>query len=215
MRSLAGEPDLHKKWLLFLPSGHKEKLGQGSKELGFARPNHSGLGHLVKKKKKISQFGPLHFTSRFFNSGDNDNFQATISELAEQTSKMHQYRGRKPTCMVGSVHNHVLERQHDWSFSQDLKAEPPSKEGESLLPSPLPWVCTFNKSLDSSFCSTSWWASLYALSGETNKKQTLRARSNLKVLRLSANSGFHCCLINCRYFLLCMCYIKHCLNSIG
>lgn len=54
MRSLAGEPDLHKKWLLFLPSGHKEKLGQGSKELGFARPNHSGLGHLVKKKKRKS-----------------------------------------------------------------------------------------------------------------------------------------------------------------
>lgn len=72
-----------------IPCGHKEKLEWGRRELDFVRPNHSGLGHLVKKREnKISQFGQVCFTFRLFNSEGNDNnFQRTISELAQQTSK--------------------------------------------------------------------------------------------------------------------------------
>lgn len=54
MRSLAGEPisqTRRKNGFLPPPTGHKEKLGEGGRELHFVRPNHSVVGHLVKQGK--------------------------------------------------------------------------------------------------------------------------------------------------------------------
>lgn len=93
------------KMTFFLPCGHKKKLGQGRRQLDFVRPNHRGLGHLVKKKRKMKSVSLGHsvsFTFRLFNSEDNDNnFQRTISQLAEQTSKcISTEGGNQPAWLV-------------------------------------------------------------------------------------------------------------------
>lgn len=158
-----------------------------------------------KKENKISQFGPLRFTFRLFNSEANDNsFQRMNSELAEQTSKMHGYRGKRNQ-PAWSVHNCVLERQLDLRTKFFSKFESPASFKKKVKALHLPALPP--KGLESSFCCTSWWASFYALSGETSKKQALRARNSLELLfqalcKLGVPLLPYYCYIYYRFFLL-------------
>lgn len=173
------------KGLIFSPSGHKEKLGEGER-IVFCQPKSEFCGSFAEMRKiKISQFGPLHFTFRLFSSETNDDsFQRMISELAEQIWLQNHIDAeeKKP---VWSVCNGVLERQCDLStkfFPKVLKAEPPSKKKKKVKAlHPLSSLCKFSKGSDSSMCSSLWWSS-YALSGKINNKQVLRARNNLEIL---------------------------------
>lgn len=47
----ADQSKMHKEWIFFPPSGHKEKLGQEERQLYFVSPNQNVLDHLLKRGK--------------------------------------------------------------------------------------------------------------------------------------------------------------------